>query len=310
MPELRKDYVLERYVIIAADRGKRPHDTGLPNPPAPAGDCFFCPGKEEYTPQELWRLEEDGRWLIRVFPNRFPVVSDAGGQMKTDNLFYTHGQAGGRHEVMVETPEHGKQLADLSVEHLAKVIAAYGERIKAISALSGIRYVSVFKNEGTEAGCSIMHSHTQIVGYNMVPAVVAEKEAAARKHGACPYCGIIQREQDSERRIINNEQLVCFAPYASRFPYEAWILPRRHVQAMEELRPSEISAMAAALKAVLAKLRGLGASYNFYIHYGNFHLQLIITPRLARAKWAGFELSTETIINIVAPESAAAFYRG
>ena len=311
MPELRKDYVLDRFVIIASERGKRPHQLCDDNCRKDDKTCYFCPGNESMTPEEVMRLEKDGRWYIRVFPNKFPAVASKGKtELSTDNSFYTYADALGAHEIVVETDKHDMQLADLSVEHLIDVLKVYRDRISELSARESIRYVSVYKNQGEEAGCSIVHSHTQIVAYNLVPEVIKEKEA--RSKGACPYCDVLAKELDSERYVFDDPNVGCFTPYASMFPYEAWILPKRHVLKLSDLEEVELAGMAAALKKVLVKLQGINAPYNFYFHYGidSLHLQLIVAPRLPKVKWAGFELSTGTIINPTTPESAAEFYRG
>jgi len=308
MPELRKDYVLDRYVIIAIERAKRPHQLEIAQD-ANASKCFFCPGNEDQTPPEITRTGDKEKWKIRVFANKFPAVATAGNPyLATDNDYYTYADAIGRHEVIVETPDHNKQLWDLSQAHIAEVIRMYRERQMDIEKIDGIKYVSVFKNSGENAGCSIAHSHSQIIAYNIVPPIIQQKEDASRS--GCPYCGVIQREKDSDRRVFEDENVCCFAPYASRFPYEAWIFPKRHFSRFEDLSINEMNSFAAAMKKVLAKLKELGAPYNYYFHYGrNMHFHMEIVPRFPKAKWAGFELSTGTIINPVPPEAAAAHYR-
>lgn len=307
MPELRKDYILDRYVIIAAERGKRPHE--VDSAKASAGKtCYFCPGNESMTPPEIMRK---GDWQIRVFDNKFPAVKLEGKPgLDTHNDFYTFADAVGKHEVVVETPEHDKQLWDLSEKQIAQVIEVYVERFKEISQLPGIKYVSVFKNNGAEAGCSIAHSHSQIIAYNILPTIIKQKVRAASKYEFCPYCEIMIREEDSDRRIYSDDDVVSFTPYASRFAYEAWIFPRKHITGMDQLEAKDIKGIARALHRVLAKLKTLNAPYNFFFHYDeDLHLHLQVLPRFSTVKWAGFELSTETIINPVSPEIAAEFYR-
>ncbi len=312
MPELRKDYVLDRYVIIATGRAKRPQQDADEEKADNKKACFFCPGHEAETPPDIYRVDKKGSWKIRVFNNKFPAVQTDGPQeLVTDNNYYTYAGAVGRHEIVVETPDHNKQLAELSAKDLRDVLDVYSKRITELSAVPYVKYVSVYKNQGEEAGCSIAHSHTQILAYNLIPQIIREKERACSDSGNCPYCRIILAEKDSERRVFEDENIAAFTPYASRFPYETWIMPKRHVLRLEELNDSEMLSMAKALRLTLRKLKKLNAPYNFYFHYGieKLHLQLIITPRFTKAKWAGFELSTGTIINIVSPEKAAEFYR-
>jgi UDPglucose--hexose-1-phosphate uridylyltransferase len=312
LAELRRDYILDRYVIIATERAKRPHQFTQPVDQVASGICYFCPGNESLTPVENYRISSAGAWSIRVFDNRYPAVGATGEPaLRTDNTFYTFADAVGRHEVVVETPCHDLQLADLSEDEIKRILVVYGERIRTLSANPAVKYVQVFKNSGSEGGCSIAHSHSQIIAYNMVPPVVLEKEAAVDRYHGCPYCSIIQSEKDSYRRIYEDSSVVSFTPYASRFPFEALILPKRHVVEYGHLNMDEISGLAHSLKRILGRLRALNAPYNYYIHYGvrNLHLQMTVAPRFPSAKHAGFELATETIINPISPESAAEFYR-
>ncbi len=311
MAELRKDYILDRYVIVAAERAKRPHQFAAEEKAADAKFCYFCPGNEHTTPPEIMRLQENQGWRIRVFANKFPAVqADGCSQLTTDNRFYTYSHAVGAHEVVVETPDHNSQLADLAVRHIEDVFSVYTSRVLALEQHSGVRFVSVFKNKGREAGCSIEHPHSQIIAYNILPTPIAEKCKAAKQYDSCPYCEIIRREEGSTRSVFRGKSVVAFAPYASQYPFELLVLPRRHVLHFSELESDEVSEFAAFLKQALLRLREIGAPYNFYFHYGPIHFQLVLAPRLEKARRAGFELCTGTIINPVPPEDAALFYRG
>ncbi|MBD3204486.1 galactose-1-phosphate uridylyltransferase [Candidatus Woesearchaeota archaeon] len=308
MGELRKDYILDRYVIIASERNKRPHQFRQEKVSKHVDKCFFCPGNEHLTPEELGRIKKGDSWLIRYFPNKFPAVKKKGEMIvSTDNNFFTYSDSFGMHEVIVETPEHEKELADLSVSHIKKILNVYSSRIKCLADKPGIKYVSVFKNHGKDAGTSIIHTHSQVIAYNIVPGIIRKKEDACKD--SCAYCRIIQIEKDSHRKCFENEDAVAFTPYASRFPFEIWILPKRHRINITEFNDREIESAAKILKKILVMLQELNSPYNMYLHYGtrNLHFQIIIAPRLA--KWAGFELSTGTIINPISPEKAAKFYR-
>jgi len=311
MPELRKDYILDRYVIIATERGKRPHEVTAEQSSA-GGHCFFCPGNEQDTPPEISRVEKDGKWSIRVFPNKFPAVANAGKQdIVTDNEFYTYADAVGRHEVVVETPDHEKVLSDLSVQEITDVLRVLVQRKQHLAQVPGVKYVSVFKNSGAVAGCSIAHTHCQIIAYNLLPPIIEQKEQAVQRHAGCPYCRIIQKETESDRRIYDDDAVAVFAPYASRFPYEAVVFPKRHVVDLEELDEAELLGFAKAIKHLLSKLQELACAYNLCFFYGirDMHMHMELLPRFSKVRWAGFELTTSTIINPVTPEAAAEFYR-
>ncbi|MCX6694710.1 MAG: DUF4931 domain-containing protein, partial [Candidatus Altiarchaeota archaeon] len=275
------------------------------------GLCFFCPGNESTTPPEISRVEEGGKWTIRVFPNKFPAVTLEEGE-RTEYLMPAYGE----HEVIVETPEHDNGLSDLSVEQLAKVLRVYSEREEALLKKQGIAYVLLFKNWGKEAGASLPHTHTQAVSLPSVPKLVKEEAEAAeeyaREKGACPFCKTIEKEVKSDRRIFEDDCIAAFTPYASRVPMEAWIMPIRHVGRLKELKDKEYESLAMALKQVLEKLKRLNDTpYNYYIHSSpagaDLHLHIEVLPKMAT--WAGFEIGSEVYINTLAPESAAEYYR-
>ena len=319
MNELRKDYILDRWVIIAANRGKRPdqfrNDTEEEDNP---DKCFFCPKKENMTPPEIERVEENGHWVIRDIPNKYVAAGWEGDpQIKTDNTFFTYASAYGSHEIVVETNIHTLQMQDFTVDHMKKIFRTYIDRIRDLYSNSNIKYVSVFKNFGHDAGASVKHSHTQIIGYNLVPTTVAsiinKSKIYQDEKGRCPYCDIIDIEKKSYRAVEESKHFVSFTPYASRFPFEVWIFPKRHVSSIEEFDDDELAGLASHLQKRIRSLMSLGhVSYNFEMFsyrpgMRDFHFHIAITPRLA--KWAGFELATATIINVMPPETAAEFYR-
>jgi len=310
--ELRKDYILDRWVIIASERKKRPRE--FKKIKAKKEEiCYFCPGNENLTPAETGRIKKDGQWIIRWFPNKFPAVSHEGSpSIRSANKYFTYADAFGIHELIVETPDHDKQLADLSEERIKEILKVYANRITELSKTDGTKYVIVFKNEGMEAGTSLVHSHTQVVTYNKIPVLVEEEVNAARTYGTCPYCEIINIEKNSYRRVFENNNFVSFTPYASRFNYEIWIFPKEHIKNITEMDEVKLEDLASILKKILMKLKEMNLPYNFFLHYApdgkDLHFHIEICPRLST--WAGFELSTGETINSVSPEDAAKFYRG
>jgi len=281
MIKLRKDYILNRWSYVASDRAKRPQqfkkDKTKNNKESV---CYFCPGSEHLTPTEIGRVGNKNEWQVRWFLNKFPAVDESlKKEIETADKFYTNGEAFGFHEIIVETPDHD---------------------------------VQIFKNSGDSAGTSLVHSHSQIVATNVIPDLVQEKIDAAKKYKSCPYCEIIKSEEKSERFIYANDDFVCFAPYAPRFNYEAWIFPKKHYKNITELEESGFKNLAEIFKLILPKLEGAGISYNFYLHYSpagkDLHFHFVIAPRVNT--WAGFELATGFNIIKFSPENTAEFYRG
>ncbi|MBI2141413.1 DUF4931 domain-containing protein [Candidatus Woesearchaeota archaeon] len=318
MTELRKDYILDRWVILAPSRKKRPRDF-IRQPAAVSAStnvCAFCRGNEKLTPPEIGQVSgENGNWSMRWFPNLFPAVEESGQkEPSTDNTFYTFAAAYGSHEVIVETPIHERQLWDFTSSELEQLLRVYVRRIEELGKRAGIKYVAVFKNHGSEAGTSLVHSHTQVASINILPPLIAAEAAAIKKYPHCPYCSIINSEKGSYRRCFENSHAVAFTPYASRFNFEIWIFPKRHFRQLADAAADELHGISEILASVLHKQKELNAPYNYVLHYlpaaeeGNFHFHIEVQPRLS--VWAGFEFNTDIIINSVTPEDAARFYRG
>ena len=330
--ELRKDYLLNRWVVIAKERSKRPTDLSKPRLEATKNTrCPLCVGHEHMTPPAMLLYQKNGdtiikskdppegkrpqNWLIRAFPNLYPAFSPPQRPKDTAQIFISleFGYAIGYHEVLVETPNHDENLADVELPQMERVINAYIERFRSLSGKAYVKYVSIFRNYGIEAGASLAHPHSQIIATPMVPAIVAEEQQAAQAyqqmHGRCVFCDIAQREIRTQRGIYQNSDFVVFAPYASVNPMEFWIVPKRHAANIADLTPAEVTSFAAALKAGLGAVKMVvnDPPYNFGIHQSiaedGYHWHLEVYPKLAT--WAGFEKSTGVYINTVLPESAA-----
>jgi len=319
MIEIRKDYLLDRYIILATERAKRPNDfIQQNNNISPKETCPFCPENEAMVPKIYDEIKEEGKWIIRSVQNKYSAVgNEFTSDLRTDNKFFTFASAYGNHEVIVETREHNKEIEDFSYEHIQNIIKMYIKRIKALNDLPHIKYVTLFKNKGKEAGASIAHAHSQIIAYNVLPTEVENELLASYKYyienESCAFCDIIKIEKNSYRRVMENDSFLAFTPYASRFPFEIWIFPKRHIPTITDLNEKEIADLAVALKFIFTKLNKLNhPPYNMLFHNAepqgeNFHFHIEICPRLSI--WAGFELSTGATINTITPEDAAAFYR-
>lgn len=308
MGEIRRDYLLNRWVVIAPSRESRPQQFEK-SVEIKEEKCFFCPGNEDQTTPTTGQLPKEGDWNVRWFQNKFPSLQGKFSETKTNKKYFTSGPASGRSEIIVETRDHTKKLAELSADEISWVIQAYKDRITDLSSEKNISYVTVFKNSGPDAGTSIVHSHSQVMASSLPNKIVAEEVAARKKVTECPYCEIVSIEKKGERRCFENGEWVAFAPYASRFSYECWIFPKKHITSIEDV---DSETLAVILKQVLSKISELKCSYNYVIHYSpkeeDLHLHIEVMPRLH--PWGGFEFGSGITVNTVSPENAGKFYRG
>ncbi len=304
--EIRKDYIQEKYVIIAPKRGKRPQESAKPRaawPQTGYDDCFFCPQNLASVPS-LYRLGSKTKWQINIIKNKYPAVS------------LNNPKAYGQQEVVIETPDHIKELEDLSVRQISELLKAYAVRTKNISQNKKIEYILIYKNDGGSAGASLQHAHSQIFATQFLPPHLLDKSQRQQEyklaHGNCVYCDVIQKERKGPRFVWEDKQVIAFTPYASTFNYEIWILPKQHRDNITELTEAERLSWAKILKHILHKICQLNLPYNFYFHQvindNDQHLYMKIVPR--GSIWAGVEIGSGLIINPVAPEEAAKYYRG
>ncbi len=301
--EVRRDEIHDRFVIIVPSRSERPSDVSSRGPdPTKETQCPFC--HEELLPKPpLLIVGPKKQWEVMVVLNKFPVVSPR------------NEKAYGYQEVIIETPQHNRELADLPLDHVLKILKVYVSRVKAIMNDKRIKYMIVFKNHGGKAGASFAHSHSQIFASEFIPPHIINKLTRAQnwriKHGECYYCNLRKREQRGPRRIFSDKYFSAFTPYASIYNYEAWLFPHRHIDNITRMSEPELKSLAQALIRILKKVNAMGLPYNFYLHQAatdyDEHFYLRICPR--RDVWAGIELGSRLIINTVSPEAAAKFYR-
>lgn len=332
--ELRKDYLLDRWVVIATERGRRPTDFAKQErQQAKTGVCPMCLGNEHMTPPAVLvylksskgikktKDKDDLRhenWLIRVIPNLFPAFSPPEDKMSQKQLMKDSylGMAVGHHEVLVESPNHDEHPANARITQLVHVVNGYIDRLLELSAKPYVQYVSIFRNHGLEAGASLSHAHSQIIATPFVPRIVKEEIDASREfwkqNKKCVFCDIIEKERAGPRSILENSKFVVFSPFASVNPMEFWIFPKEHETSLLDMSQVEVKAFAETLKSCLSGLKVLvnDPPYNFGFHLAinneasdYYHWHLEVYPRLAI--WAGFEKSTGVYINTMTPETTA-----
>jgi UDPglucose--hexose-1-phosphate uridylyltransferase len=328
MPELRKDPIVGRWVIIATERAKRPAGHKHEPPPSTGALCPFCNGQEHHTPHEILSYRDrntkpnEPGWRVRVVPNKFPALQVEGDLNKRGEGIYDKMNGIGAHEVIIETPSHQSTLANLSEENIREVLWVYRDRLVDLKKDPRLVYGVVFKNVGAAAGASLEHTHSQLIVTPIVPINVWEEMTGSLEffhyRGRCIYCDMVHQEQTHEKRVVlETPHFVALAPFASRFPFETWILPRHHNSHFENIQKTEVDELGTVLKTVLLKLEKAldEPAYNYIIHTSPFdtqalphyHWHMEIIPRLTRV--AGFEWGTGFYINPVPPEQAAAFLR-
>jgi UDPglucose--hexose-1-phosphate uridylyltransferase len=328
MPELRRDPVTGRWVIISTDRQKRPNDFRIERVATIGREqCPFCPGREALTPPEVLSYRQNGGapnspgWDVRVVPNKFPALQVEGTLDREGEGMFDRMNGIGAHEVIIETPDHDRPFAAMSEPEIERVLSAYRERILDLKRDFRLKHLLVFKNHGGAAGATLDHPHSQLIALPVVPDFVREELDGARKHfelkARCIYCDIVHQELHDGRRVVQeNADIVAIAPYAPRFAFETWLLPKTHGSRFEETPRHVSESLARLLKSVLQRLdRALESPpWNLVLHTAptseaaeSYHWHVEIMPRLTRV--AGFEWGTGFYINPTAPEETAKVLR-
>ena len=346
MAEYRRDPIVDRWVIVAPERARRPYEfVESPQNPSLAVDpprelrragCPFCEGNEcDTTPEEVAVRETGSKangpgWQVRIVPNLYPaLVSTAVADVaavptspRSHERPTLRLPARGRHEVVIESPEHRLSSGELTGAHWRIVWRTIRDRFRALRDAGDCRYVQWFKNVGRAAGASLEHLHSQLMALDRVPPDVAAESAAAEAHerrtGGCLFCDLVERELAGDLRVVEvSEAAAAFCPNAPRFSYETWVVPRRHASRFEDSADDELDATADLLHRTLRRVENSfpNSAYNVVLHTAPFdrfqephyHWHWEILPRLTTA--AGFEWGTGIHINPVPPEEAAASLR-
>lgn len=332
MSEFRQDKATREWIVIASERARRPHDFRVERSP---GDptlsetpCAFCPGNEVMTPPEFMAYRHGGEangpgWWIRVVPNKYPALTPQGSPDRwMAEGFFRKMDGVGRHEVIIDGPHHDRPLPLMDDRQTEEILWVYRERFLVLQQDARIKLIIIFKNHGLAAGSSIQHPHSQIIATSVVPLNIRNKlyEAARYydEHGRCVYCDMVREElQDGKRIVMENEAFVVYHPFASRVPFETWIVPKAHEACFALIPPHESKVFARTLKSAWARLHSAlnDPDLNYVLHTRrsvhevseSYHWHLQILPRFTTA--AGFELGSGIYINTALPEETAAFLR-
>lgn len=328
MPELRKDPIIGRWVIISTERGRRPSAFASVDKPREAAQCPFCPGNESATPPEVLAYRSNGTepnkpgWSLRVISNKFPALRIEGSLNRAPDGIYDRMNGIGAHEVIIETNQHELDMADMPLSQVQEVLRAYRERLTDLQRDTRFQYILIFKNHGQSAGASLEHSHSQLIATPIIPKrVLEELEGAERYYGfreRCIYCDIIQQELTQQERIVkDHDAFLTIEPFASRFPFETWIIPKMHQSHFLDMSSAEQTTLAICLKDTLKRLKVAlnNPPFNYILHtrpvsreyHEHYHWHIEIIPKLTRV--AGFEWGSGFYINPTLPEEAAQFMR-
>jgi UDPglucose--hexose-1-phosphate uridylyltransferase len=330
VPQLRQDIITGRWVAVATERAKRPDSfTQAAKEVVPANAvCPFCEGHEAMTPPEVLAYRADGLapntpgWSVRVVPNLYAAFKlEAEGQRRVNGLFPLD-DAVGACEVLISSPDHTTSTPGLPLAQVQQIVRSYHDRMAAHAKNPKLEYVIILYNHGRPAGASLEHPHSQLYAIALVPPVAQEELVGARRfrqsHGVCVFCRLVEEEARArERVVLETEEFLVYAPFASRVPFETWIVPKRHRSRFLDTAPGERDALAEALRVTLGKLqRGLNdPPYNYFLHSAplkgdheaSYHWHIEILPKLSI--WAAFELGTGVLITVARPEDAAAFLK-
>jgi UDPglucose--hexose-1-phosphate uridylyltransferase len=328
MPELRKDPIVGRWVIMATERSRRPSDFAKAREGRKDGPCVFCPGMEHLTPPEVLSYRQAGTgpnhpgWRVRGVPNKFPALRIEGEAGRRGEGLYDLMNGIGAHEVMIDSPDHNRGMADLELSQIEEVLWAYRDRVLDLQRDERFRYIIIFKNHGAEAGASLEHPHSQLIALPILPlSVQAELRGASdyyRLKERCIFCDVVSQEGiDRKRVVFENAEFIVACPFAARFPFEVWIVPKKHASHFEHGTVPEYRAFAQAIQAGLGALKKTldDPPFNYIIHSAplgeprskHYHWHMEITPALTKV--AGFEVGTGFYINPVPPEVAASHLR-
>jgi len=329
MAELRRDPVVGRWVIVDREHSCAPKDFKYEQYIPKGGTCPFCYGSEAMTPPEIDSIREPETspntpgWQVRVVSNKFPALQVEGELNRRPMGMYDMSSGIGAHEVLIETPYHAKDICDLLPREVENYLRMCCRRAIDLAKDKRFKYLMFFRNFGSAAGASLEHPHTQIIALPMVP-----KNALEEIHGAksyydyrerCIFCDIIrQEEQEKNRIILENKHFISFCPFVSRFPFEIWIMPRKHNGTFCFMTAEEIADLAVILKETIGKIKKIFAnlSYNYIVHsapinsdgeveYYHWHIEFM--PKLTQV--AGFEWGTGFYIDPTSPEIAAKYLK-
>lgn len=323
MGDIRKDYVLDRFVIV-------PQTIEETRTQIQVDKCPYCPGNEGMTePASIALVAKDGMlqrlsdneenivtgWCVRVIESSNPVVKTSSTSCYSDKPLYSE-PAYGYHQVVVASPEHAQALSEISVEQWENVLLVIQDRVRWLYTQKSVTYVSIYVNSGEAAGTTITHPHFNLVSFSTIPPIIElEAEASHRymnENGTCPACNVLAIESGGPRQILGTDSFITFSPWAPTYPYEFWIYPKRHTTAFSKITQKEISDLALMMRSTLGGMSKAlkDVPFNLVFHLSpekknsrQIHWHIEVYPQLYT--WSGLERGFGVYVNSIKPECSA-----
>lgn len=327
--EIRQNKATKEWVIYAPSRGKRPRDfrqqqSERMNLPVLDKSCPFCPGNEAKLPGIIMQMPEDSAatWQTRVVPNKFPALTPDGNTGRQQEGIYVTMPGNGRHEVIIESPFHNQQIAQMTTEEVSRVVETYHRRYVELMKAHENMMTIIFRNHGARAGTSLIHPHSQVIVTSFVPHYIRWREEEAQRYfdewGRCVFCDMLDYERRDGRRVVmDTETFLAFVPFAAEVPFEINVMPKNHRADFGNISDEEKADLAKMLREILSRIyhKLNDPDYNYIIHSSaryragepQVHWYLQIRPRLTTR--AGFEIGSGISINPSLPEADADFLR-
>ncbi len=316
MSEFRKDPLHNKWVLIVPTRGKRPHafsSEEVSEEKKSKKNCPFCEGNEFMTPPETDSFRNTGKpdkpgWQVRVFPNKYPALN---GEIKIKSASADKipdiVEGYGHHEIIAETPSHKKDIYSMKQEEIFLILKMYRKRYKILKRKKDIKSVFIFKNHGRAAGASLPHSHSQILALPIIPLFIEEENKVIKKAKRCIYCYLIKEAFEDKRVLLENSNFIALAPYASEYPYQLLVLPKKHQPFFEEIDEKQLILLSDVIKEIFSRYNKLlgNTPFNYFFNTPSLnkgHWNIQIMPKLIIP--AGFEKGTGISINPIPPEDA------
>ena len=320
MGEMRKDYVLEKFMIINPKNGKSYEQKKSPY--APGNESMTNPSVLSLVAREgmLQRLQDSEddyvkNWSIRVFESKNPAVSTTTENSYSDKPHYSE-PAYGYHYIVVASPKPKDTLSTIDVEQWSNVLVVIQDRLRWLYTQKGVTYVSIYANHGKEAGSDNPHPHMHVVTFSTIPPIIESEAEASHKilneKGVCALCQTVTAEIGGPRQILQTEGYVAFCPWAPSYPYEFWICPKKHTTSFSKISQKEINDLSLLLRATLGGLSNSikDLAYNLVFHLSpekknsrQIHWHIEVYP--ITDAWSGLERGYGIFLNKISPEQAA-----